>query len=236
MPKRKLSAARKAQLAAWQAKGAAARKARSWSNPVPERKSAKTGGTGFPAAMPGSFGTVRRHKLGGKAYQKKVGGFTPAPAVTQILNKQPVTHPLKAFDAAGIHGDMVQHPELGLLRLPAPATHADFGHQGPKPGRLAPSLDSVGAKRFTPAPFKRKNYSKQVNPAYLVNKPQATHGSKHESVGSMSQKAKVAAAHGMSVAEYQKKMAADRRKQTAALKQKGLTNPFKKSPGPGKGH
>lgn len=40
----------------------------------------------WPAAIPGSFGTVRRHKLGGKAYQKKTGdSFKPAPEALAIL-------------------------------------------------------------------------------------------------------------------------------------------------------
>lgn len=170
MPKRKVTPAREAQLKAWQAAGAAARAQRSFSNPVPAHKSAKVGGSGFPSRAPGGFGSIRRHKLGGKGYQKKVGTFTPAPAVTQILSNQPVTHPLNAFDKAGIRGDMVQHPTLGLMRMPKKYTPADFGHQGPKPGVLAPNLDSIGAQKYKPSPFKHKNYSKSANPAYLVNK------------------------------------------------------------------
>lgn len=52
----------------------------------------------------------------------------------------------------------------------------------------------------------------------------------------MRQQEKVAARLGMTVEEYKKKMAADRRVQTAAMKKSGLINPFKKRPGPGRGH
>lgn len=46
----------------------------------------------------------------------------------------------------------------------------------------------------------------------------APRSGKHESVGSMAQKDRVAARHGMSVEEFKKKMAADSRRERAALK------------------
>jgi hypothetical protein len=58
----------------------------------------------------------------------------------------------------------------------------------------------------------------------------------HESVSAMKQQDKVAARLGMTTEQYKKKMAADRRAQTTALKKSGQINPFKRRPSPGKGN
>lgn len=59
---------------------------------------------------------------------------------------------------------------------------------------------------------------------------------KHSSVAAMSAQQRVAARHGMTVEEYAKKMAGDRRALTGELTAKFGHNPFKKRPGPGKGN
>jgi len=91
MPKRKLTAARKAQLTAWQRAGALARERgrvnksnnanRVISFPGPPGKAAAAAAKYTP---PGRGG--RRHKMGGKAYQKKTGqSFVMAPEAAAIL-------------------------------------------------------------------------------------------------------------------------------------------------------
>lgn len=65
MPKRRMTAKRKRQIARWQA---ASHTKQHW-----------------PPAVEGSFGHVRRHKLGGKAYQKKSGGFTIHESLAKVL-------------------------------------------------------------------------------------------------------------------------------------------------------
>lgn len=69
MPKRRMTALRKAQIRLWQQ----ASYGRSRTNPIPAKRILQ-GRLGEPATQPGSFGHVRRHKLGGKAYQKKAAG------------------------------------------------------------------------------------------------------------------------------------------------------------------
>lgn len=103
MPKRRITPKRAAQIKMWQALGARSRRRHSYSNPIsPERAAA---GKHWPAPIPGSFGTVRRHKLGGKAYQKKSAGTTHvSPEAKAIL--------------AGKSGFRDQ-------------TLAEMGHQGP---------------------------------------------------------------------------------------------------------
>lgn len=72
MPKRRLTAKRMAQIHTWQSAGARTNARRSFSKPSYR-------------AVRGSWGHVRRHKLGGKAYQKKAGGFTVNPEVAKVL-------------------------------------------------------------------------------------------------------------------------------------------------------
>lgn len=71
MPKRRMTPERKAQIRLWQA--ASHGRARSRTNPIPAGH-ILSGQLGRPATIPGSFGSVRRHKQGGKAYQKKSAG------------------------------------------------------------------------------------------------------------------------------------------------------------------
>lgn len=96
MPKRAMTPARKTQIAFWQA--ASKGKKRSWSNPIPARNAAR--GVQRGATIPGSFGAVRSHKLGGKAYTKKSGNtFKPAPEATAILaGKAAFRDPVKSHE------------------------------------------------------------------------------------------------------------------------------------------
>lgn len=91
MPKRRVTAKRKAQLARWQAAGVAARRRSAWPDPH------------------GEWGVVRRHKLRAKASQNYSGGtVTVAPAAAQLLAGKPVTHGSKEFHPNTIRGDIVQ--------------------------------------------------------------------------------------------------------------------------------
>lgn len=71
-------------------------------------------------------------------------------------------------------------------------------------------------------PYRRKPPQPKKSPATIQGEKQAA----------------LAAKHGMTVAQFKAKMAADAKKHTAALKkQNGLkVNPYKKKHGPGKGH
>lgn len=94
MPKRRMTPARKTQIAFWQA--ASKGKRRSRTNPIPARNAAR--GIQRGATVPGSFGDVRSHKQGGKAYQHKSGNtFQPAPEASAILaGKAAFRDPAKA--------------------------------------------------------------------------------------------------------------------------------------------
>jgi hypothetical protein len=77
-----MTPARKTQIAFFQA--ASKGRKRSRTNPIPARNAAR--GVQRGATIPGSFGAVRSHKQGGKAYQHKSGNtFSPAPEATAIL-------------------------------------------------------------------------------------------------------------------------------------------------------
>jgi hypothetical protein len=133
MPKRRITSARKAQIHAWQAAGSAARKAVArqqvgYSHPTGAR------GKAWPSPVRGSFGHVRRHKLGGKQYQKKSGGSaTVAPEAKAILaGKAPFRDPMQA------HAQMV--------KALSPSTN-------PVTGRYFPGIGAFKAKpKYTQSP------------------------------------------------------------------------------------
>jgi len=78
MPKRRMTAKTLAQQAVWRMAGTKAAEARhSWSKPRTRRD-----GTLKPR---GEFGRTRRHKQGGKAYQKHAGGFKINPEIAKVL-------------------------------------------------------------------------------------------------------------------------------------------------------
>lgn len=83
VPKRRISTARQRAASAKnliRARAAKDRAAVGSSHPTGKA------GRVWPRAIRGSFGTVRRHKLGGKAYQKKTGsGFKPSAEANAIL-------------------------------------------------------------------------------------------------------------------------------------------------------
>lgn len=129
MPKRRVTPARAAQLRAFQAAGARARRERHW-----------------PPAVPGSFGTVRRHKLGGKAYQKKSGSsFTPSPEAAAIL-----------AGTAGFRNratsDKESHDAMAPLhaKLSAAMGHP-MGVKVPKPKALRGTNKPPGANKTPPS-------------------------------------------------------------------------------------
>lgn len=171
MPKRRLTPARRAQIAIWQRAGASSTKRATTVNP-------------FGPNIPQSFGMVRRHKLGGKGYQRKAGRVTLSPVAKQAVNGQALTAPLAAVAPSSVRGDMKQ-TSIGLVRVPAAVSPADLGHTfGPQSARgarkgLAPTLDSTGAVVNKPskhpvATGSNKHPTRAINPKYLRNAKKAT--------------------------------------------------------------
>ena len=104
MPKRRVTAKVFAAQAVWQRAGSvAARKRYSYSAPKVSR-------TGGPVASGAYRKAGRTPKIRGKQAFHHSGGSNVkiAPAVSQILAGQSVTHGLKEFDASTIRGDIVQ--------------------------------------------------------------------------------------------------------------------------------
>lgn len=163
MPKRRMTPARAAQIRLFRLKGSYSKKGTGPGHP-------------FGAIVPGGFGSVRRHKLGGKGYQRKAGRVTVAPAAAQAIAGKPITAPLTAFANNTIRGDMTQRGGQ-LYRAAKAVDPADLGHAYPNPQSargarkgLAPSLNSVGAVAHKVHPVaKRKNYSKPVSASALRN-------------------------------------------------------------------
>jgi len=145
MPKRRITPARLAQIRAFQAAGVAARKRRSFSNPIPERKAPRNGGSGMPAAIPGSFGTVRRHKLGGKAYQKKSAGAVHIAAeAQQILS-----------GAAGFRSQLAADmSHQGPAKVPKPRSSWYTKHPSPQAIRAVAVQRAARGKRSKIIPSK----------------------------------------------------------------------------------
>lgn len=110
MPKRRITAKRRAQLAAWQRAGAAARAKAAWeakgSYSAPKNPKLK-----------GLYGGGRRLKYGGKHYLHKGQGsnVTLSPIAEQALAGKPLTANPKLFAPGAIRGDMVQG-KSGLRR------------------------------------------------------------------------------------------------------------------------
>ena len=136
MPKRRVTAARKAQLQRWQRAGAqAARRAAaranakgSYSHPINKRArlkhQVKTGQLGY---TPPGFGG-RRSKQGGKQYQHKTGtGFKPSAEAQAILAgkqgfRNPAVSAMEARAALGI-GPKVPKPEWYAKKLKPSEVH-----------------------------------------------------------------------------------------------------------------
>ena len=103
MPKRRMTAARRAQIRAFQLAGARARAQAAW-----EAKGSYSAPKNPKLA--GLYGGGRRLKYGGKHYLHKGNGsnVTIAPFAQQVISGKPVTAHPKALHTSTIRGDMTQ--------------------------------------------------------------------------------------------------------------------------------
>lgn len=161
MPKRRVSSAK--QLAARRANLAKARaiRHRSSTNPIPLSKAQR--GIPWPHAKPGSFGSVRRHKLGGKAYTAKTAtNFTIHPEAAAILAGKASFRDQTLPEMGHLEGAKPWVPPKHMLKPAKAKSHN-------KPAKLKPSeLHGSGtgltaAYRYLPANVaKRKSKAKKL--------------------------------------------------------------------------